>query len=289
MVHLAAHSNHSLLSGAASIPGLVARAVELGRITKTNPTGSDVLEIQIKSNAGASYRIWQEMPEPLSSQDGKSLEPGSFVYEISSAGPVAVSSQAAAIFSSDESGSSANISIRYYIRDSTLLKAGHYAGSIQLRITSNSPLVPPETVTLPVRLEVESIFDLIVLTEAGSGINFGSFKPIQEKSQTSHISLQVKSNMNQPYQLSQILPRRLSLADGTAFPKDAFKFFGDKSSTGNMKVLTSQPVPDGESVFFISDNAGTPEKLVLNYILDVPNGSKAGSYSSEIKYSITTL
>ena len=99
----------------------------------------------------------------------------------------------------------------------------------------------------------------------------------------------VKSNIGEAYNVSQLVSRRLMLDDGTQLPDEAFVFFSEKTSTGTISNKTPRPVKEGETVVFTSDAKGNPERIVVNYMLDIPPESKAGSYTSEIKYSITTL
>ena len=119
-------------------------------------------------------------------------------------------------------------------------------------------------------------------------LNFGVFKSGEEK-QERRILLTVHSNLGQPYQVSQIVPRKLTNEEGTVIPREHFQFFGSEAQTGLLTVMSPTPVQEGESVVFTSNQKGTPEKFTLNYILTVPHGARAGSYNSEVKYSITTL
>ena len=78
-------------------------------------------------------------------------------------------------------------------------------------------------------------------------------------------------------------------AEGAAIPEDNFHFSSQDVKTGVLSVPAPVPVREGQTLIFTSDKKGTPEELVLNYELTVPTNAMAGSYHSELKYSITTL
>ena len=157
-----------------------------------------------------------------------------------------------------------------------------------MRIESNSPLVGQETINLPVSVEIEPVLSLDVDFEEGSaGLNFGSFKRAQDKQERRTV-LHVRSNLRQPYQVSQILPKRLTNEEGGMIPDDRFQVEIKPAGTGAIAGGV-RSIQEGEALLFTSDEKGTPEELVLVYTLSIPPEVKAGSYNCEIKYSITTL
>jgi hypothetical protein len=167
-------------------------------------------------------------------------------------------------------------------------KAGVYSGTLSFRVESGSPFVNSEVLSIPIKVEVESIFSLETKTDGGGGMNFGTFKTSEEKQQKS-VVLKVHSNLGEPYQIFQVVPRKMTNEQGAVLPKEHFQFYAKDAKTGALAVSAPAPVQEGETLVFTSDRKGTPEQFVLNYELTVPKGAKAGSYHSELKYSITTL
>ncbi len=268
--------------------------IDLGRITKERKVASQNLKVDITSNAGTVYRIFQQLTEPLASADGKILSPEQFTFSptgnaqgsLSSGANTQVPLSQNLLYTSNEWGVSDSINLQYFFTPEASQKSGIYRGVLSFRVESTSPFVPQEVINLPVTVEIESIFSLDVSFDKGRDLNFGVFKAGEEK-QERRVFLSAKSNLGLPYQISQIVPRRMTHVEGQVIPKESFQF-----STTAEKTNTStptKPVEDGETVIYISDNAGTPEDLTVNYTLMIPKEAKAGSYTSELKYSITTL
>lgn len=266
------------------------RYLEFERISKDRPTGSSALKIEIESNIGTKYRIIQQLTEPLVSSEGFSLDESRLSF-VSSGGARAqeVSESPEVIYTSSETGQGDVIQLQYQLTPGESQKAGIYSGNISFKIESDSPFVPSEVIHIPVKIEIETLFYLdMEMEQSAMALNFGVFKSGEEK-QERRVILTVHSNLGQPYQVSQIVPRKLTNEEGTVIPREHFQFFGSEAQTGILVVMSPTPVQEGETVVFTSDNRGTPEKFVLNYSLTIPYGARAGTYNSEVKYSITTL
>ncbi len=274
------------------------RYLEFERISKDKPTSASALKIEIESNIGTKYRIIQQLTEPLVSAEGFSLDESRLLFvasggdhgSLTAAGsPQEVPESPAALYTSSEGGQGDVIQVQYQLTPGASQKAGVYSGNISFKIESSSPFVPSEVIHIPVKIEIETLFYLDTeIEQSATNLNFGVFKSGEEK-QERRILLTVHSNLGQPYQVSQIVPRKLTNAEGTVIPREHFQFFGSDAQTGVLTVMSPTPVQEGESVVFTSNQKGAPEKFTLNYILTVPRGARAGSYNSEVKYSITTL
>lgn len=273
------------------------RDLNLGRINKDRPRASQTLKFQIESNIGSSYRIVQQMTEPLISQGGKILSEEELVFlsttaegkgslASSTASPVSVSPKI--IYTSDDSGSSELVLLEFQFLPQELQEAGIYTGTLSFKIESNSAFAQTEVYNIPVRLEVEPTFYLDVKPEQGSQFNFGVFRTGEER-QERRATLVVHSNLGEPYAVSQILTRKLTNIEGIAIPSDYFQFFVSGSQTGQLATVVPTPVKEGESIIFTSDKKGTPETFTINYSLTIPKDAKSGSYNAETVYSITTL
>lgn len=274
------------------------RYLEFERISKDRPSSAAALKIEIESNIGTKYRIIQQLTEPLVSAEGFSLDESRLLF-VSSGGdhgsltaagsPQEVPESPALLYTSSETGQGDVIQLQYQLTPGESQKAGVYSGNISFKIESGSPFVPSEVIHIPVKIEIETLFFLdMEMEQSAMALNFGVFKSGEEK-QERRVILTVHSNLGQPYQVSQIVPRKLTNEEGTVIPREHFQFFGSEAQTGILVVMSPTPVQEGETVVFTSDNRGTPEKFVLNYSLTIPYGARAGTYNSEVKYSITTL
>ncbi|GEM_PF-1152117 len=272
--------------------------LDLGRILKDKPVASDSLKFSIESNIGTTYRIVQQMTEPLISQEGATFDESNFSFTsaggskgtLKAAGVSTPVPQSATLFyTSNEAGAGDVIALQYELKPDLAQKAGIYSGKISFKVESNSAFAPFEVINVPVKIEIEPVFYLDYEIDAqATGLEFGTYKTGEEK-QERKVLLTVHSNLSQPYQVTQIVPRKLTNPEGMVLPKEHFKYFGSDAKTGILTVMSPMPVEEGERVVFTSDKKGTPEKFSIYYILTVPVNAASGTYNSEIKYSITTL
>ena len=271
--------------------------LNFGKITKDHPDATEILSFVIESNIGSPYRIIQQVTEPVTAQNGTALEEGSILFSASgsskgtlktSASPILLSETSMVIYTSSDKGDGDAIQIQVILNPSLKQKAGIYSGNLSYRIESNAPSFSNQIFNIPIRVEIESVFYLDVEVEKGSNLHFGTFKTGEEKEEKK-VVLTVHSNLGEPYQVSQIVSRNLTNSEGVFIPKDHFTFFGSDAQTGLLIVMSPQAVSEGESMVFTSNKLGDPEEFTLNYSLAIPNEAKAGNYSSDIKYSITTL
>ncbi len=273
------------------------RSLDLGKITKERASGTEALNFDIQSSPGARFRLTGEMSTLLASQQGQTLNEGAFTMAAgapATAGTLQVSSTSIPLSSSStpiyvsENGGSDRFQLLFIATPEATQKAGIYSGVLTLELDSQSPFVPSQVINIPVQFEIESIFSLETKIDEGFSLNFGSFRTGKE-SEERRVVLTVRSNLGQPYQVSQIVPRKMMNEQGAALESDNFKYSAATTQTGTSLAQVAAPVETGEHLLFTSDKSGTPENIVLNYALSIPPDSKAGNYTSEIKYSITTL
>ena len=273
------------------------QSLDLGRISKENPMGTGTLKMAIDANIGTTYRVVQQMTEPLVSQEGVPLDETALTFTTSSGNqgslkavgsPLQVPLSPTVLYTSSESGAGDVLLLQYQLAPESKQKAGVYSGNISFKVESNSAFIPSQAFNVPVRIEIEPVFYLDMEVAQGTNLNFGVFRSGDEK-QEKKVLLTVHSNLGQPYQVSQIVPRKLTNEEGTVIPRENFMFFGSEAQTGTLSVMSPTAVQEGETVVFTSDKAGSPEKFSLNYALTVPKGTRGGSYNSEVKYSMTTL
>lgn len=271
-------------------------ALDLGTIRDGKSSATELLRVHVDGNASGPYRLLVQLPELLTSEKGEVLDAESLLVSASggkngslglSATPSPLDSSVATFYRSSEYGGSEDIELAFTATPQAMQKSGTYTGNLVFRVDSESSAVPREIIHIPVRLKIEPIFSLETKTPGG-GLNFGKFRTGFEKQQR-QVELSVRSNLGEPYQVTQIVSRKMTSSEGGTLPPDQFLVKATPTKTGAVSFSSSQPVKEGEMVLFASDKNGTPEIILLDYELTVPQGSKSGAYSSEIKYSITTI
>ena len=273
------------------------RDLDLGRISKERLAASGSIEIKIDSNIGTTYRVVQEMAEPLSSVEGSTIDENACHFSVQTAlggGAVNTAPQETLklgpqiLYTSTDNGRGETLHLDFSITPDVRQKAGVYSGMLHYKIESSSPLVLPEILSVPVRLEIDPIFFLNVKLTEPDGIHFGTFRGGRDK-ENKQVVLDIQSNLGKPYQVSQVVSRKLTNENGVAIPDDKFLFSVSGLKRGSAAVSVPTPVKDGVSLLFTSDSDGSPEEAEVNYELTIPPEATKGSYSSEIKYSVTSL
>lgn len=271
--------------------------LNLGTLSQRKPTTSEVLKFQTDSNIGTTYRIVQQLTEPILSQDGTILNEQTLVFQSAGASKgtlpaagaaMSVSETPQIVYTSNPGGFSDQFEIQYSIASTATQKAGVYSGTLSFKVESNSIQVKEEIINIPIRIEIEPIFYLNVETTEGAGIHLGSFRD-RGVSKNSTVNLTVHSNLSEPYQISQVVSRKLTNLEGSTIGDENFVYSTANAETGRLMATSPVPVKEGDTVLFTSDNKGTPEAFEVNYSLKVPKDAPAGKYSSEIRYSATTL
>lgn len=271
------------------------RELDLGRIRRDGDAASAVYKIDVDSNIGTEYRIVQQLTEPLSSPEGEPLDAAAFTWTVvarageGSGAPRPVSESPETIYRSDSRGQADALEIQYALTPREGQKAGVYRGTLLFKAESDSPLVRREPVSVPVQVEVEPILYLDIETQSGAaGLSFGRFRS-QDEAKEVRVDLKVHTNLGQEYAVSQILPHSLAAQGGHTIGSESLQYYGSEAESGLLTDQAPVPVREGETIVYRSDSKGSAESFSLNYRLSIPKDTPAGSYNSELKYSITTL
>ncbi len=271
------------------------RQIDLGRISRDRLVADDTLSVVVESNS-AAYTIFQEMAEPLTSQDGQIINEadlklvalgGDKGVLTAKNSPVSVPSNSERVYVSD-SGLSDSFALKYIASPDSTQKAGIYSGTVKLKVDSAAQNIPLQPVIIPIQLEVEPIFYLDIELPEVTKVSFGVFKNANEVREKT-VTVKVHSNLNEPYQVVQIVSNKITSPQGHALPPQNFTYFGSEAQTGTLANLSPVAVREGSEVVYTSNPRGAPEKFILTYALKTSESPKAGPFSTIVKYSLTTV
>ena len=186
------------------------RAVDFSKITKENPQAVEVLKIRIDSNIGTRYRLLQQLAEAPVSAEGETLSDDALSYRMPGGAVSVLGASASRVYESSEWGGGDAFPLEFFVNPSPTQKAGIYMGALSFRVESTSPFVTQEVITVPLKIEIQPILSLETQFPGAGNLNFGAFKTGQEKQEKS-VMLKVRSNLGQPYQVSQLVPDRKSV------------------------------------------------------------------------------
>lgn len=256
--------------------------------------GLNNVQVEVKGGLRKQFRIFESLTLPLESSEGKRLPYEAVSYKISDAkygtGPVqetALSGRMDELYTSGSGGDADKFVITYNLVEPEKLKAGTYRSSIKYFFESegNQTLLD----TYDIEVEVERVFDLVITPELGGVLEFRDLKP-QSTPKQSEVTIEVKSNTGKQYQVSQQMLTGLVNREGKSIPKENFILREESLDTkGTLQSKTPTEVKIGDTVLFMSDREGSPDRFKVIYELIPSLDIMAGSYSTRITYSISEI
>lgn len=265
------------------------KTVRLG--TRYDSELKSSLKVKLNIPSENNIKIYQDLTEPLTKEDGTVLEDGVVKFFVSGLAEgesnyknlSSLARGRALIYSSDEGSS------EFYINfsvDEELIKgvsAGLYKGNLIYYFEGENI-----NKTIPIGLEVEiaRVFDIKVTSE--EGLSFLGVKP-DNPPQEKAVKVEVNTNMKTPYQVIQRIDTPLTDEKGNKIPE---KFFRMKvelpgEDKGKTDFLNFQPAGVGDKVIFTSNAEGDPVTFDIIYRLDVSYEVVAGDYSTQVTYLLS--
>lgn len=270
-------------------------SLNLGRISRQRSTATGAVQVSVGAGLGGRYRIYQRLADRISNAMGQTMDEGGVVAVAAGADsgqPVSqeqvLSNSKTLLFESDDSGSAANFTVEYRTTDLSSATAGYYKSTIEFVVESDSSADFTAPVTVPLEIEIETLFFLEVEHDSAGGLNFGKFKN-EGDAQSRRVRVQAHSNTGQRYQVIQRVSRPFTNERGKVLPPDNFTAVMSGAHTGSMAIMSSKPVEAGDTVIFTSDAQGGSDDFVIDYTLTLPRDTSGGEYTSETTYSLAAV
>lgn len=255
-------------------------------------------DVQVTMNARPNnlFTLSEIIREPMMSSEGNQLDYAVVDFQTRNVRtgmgvPVTpLSIQQQRIFTSGPGGEAPDsFIVNYKLGDLSGEKAGRYKTRIQYMLEqSGRPITLLKALDL--QIEIERIFELVITPEEQrSAIEFRDLKPSEEPKEST-VTVEIKTNIGRQYQVSQNVFSELSDKEGKVYPSKYFTMRQESISTkGKLKYLAKSEVKKGDTVLFVSDAQGSPDKFKLIYELNTSWDIKAGNYSSRVAYSLAEL
>ena len=254
--------------------------------------------INIKGGLGSQFRILQSVDEQPSSNSGELLDYNvvNFVGLNAQKGAVVNQAQGLSapgspqvIYTSSSTGDADSFVIEYRLNPSQRQPAGLYRGRIKYILEGSGSIQPGIIDTLRLEVENTRIFELLITPEPGGLIRFNDVK-LNQPPQTSELLVEIKTNTGRQYQINQHLYSNLANKDSDVIPSKNFTLRQESINTkGALKFTAPSEVKSGDTILFVSDRDGSPDKFKLIYELTATPEVKAGDYSTQITYSISEI
>lgn len=270
-------------------------SLNLGRITRQRLAGSGALQVRVGAGLGGRYRIYQRLVDRISNAYGQAMDEASIVSIAGKADngqAVAqeqpLSTSRTLVYESDDAGSAAAFTVEYRTSGMESANAGQYRSTIEFFVESESSADFAAPVTVPLELEVETLYFLEVEHDSAGGLNFGKFKH-EGDTQTRRVKITAHNNTGQRYQVVQRVSRLFTNEAGKSLPPDNFTAIMSGARTGDMAIMSEKPVQAGDTPIYTSDNQGRSDEFFIDYRLTLPRDSSGGEYTSETTYSLASV
>ncbi len=270
------------------------RTITLSSDEKENK-GEFVVGANINGHFDGLFSIVQVIPEPIQSNEGSQLDYGVVRVKTENVNKgmgiptTALSGTQQTIYTSMPNGDApASFNIIYNLGDVSGQKAGKYKTKIHYYLEQTGRLTLLKMLDL--ETEVATLFDFMITTaDQRNEIGFPELKP-GGPAKTSEVTIEIKTNLSKRYQLNQNIPSELASKDGFIIP---FKYFTlsmqSIDTKGSLRLTQKEELKKGDTVIFVSDLKGSPDKFKLVYELSCPDNLKGGYYGSRITYSLTEI
>ena len=168
-------------------------------------------------------------------------------------------------------------------------------GLTVLAITMGPSLVLAESdsKTVQVTATILPRLELTVTPEMGHTVAFGAIEqpaPGDETERTAHVSLNVFSNPDQPYHVSQLIRHPLRSTDGAEISETHFRVRTHTASRGQLALTQPTPIISGQSTtLYTSNERGKGDTFSAEYTLTITPETPAGDFTTDIVYTVTSL
>jgi hypothetical protein len=164
---------------------------------------------------------------------------------------------------------------------------------IALLITPAATFAESDSKTVQVSCTILPRLELSVTPETGGQIAFGAIEqpaPGDAASRSIRVALNVFSNLDRPYQVTQMIRRPLANPEGLAIAEEQFRVTTAGASRGQLDALQPTPLLPGiPTTLYTSDERGKSDAFSADYTLTVTPQTPAGEFGTEIVYTVTSL
>jgi len=282
----------------------------VNRITLTSKvSGAGVIEFpqvffKINGPVGASYRIYQQIPEgQILGSAGNKLDLSQVLFTMAEGrggtigrdGTLDAAGEKYLLYASNPSGSGDEFVVTYKPGEKfKYQKADFYKSRINylIEVDGAANIATGVFQALDLECDVVSLFELIVHSgkEKGLVLKFGTVK--ERDVSKADVDVVVESNLGQAYQVIQKLAGPLASRKGDKISDQDFRLqVSDITSQEEPKqyVKELQPVSSGDTVLFTSGPGGMGASFKVRYELGVKGDSRGGDYASNIGYSLSLV
>ena len=168
------------------------------------------------------------------------------------------------------------------------------ASAAVITLSLASPLfAESDSKTVQVTATILPRLELTVTPETGEGIAFGAITqpaPGDQDSRSVRVAVNVFSNLDRPYHVTQMIRRPLVNVEGSAIPDPNFLVSAHDAGRGRAgPVRPTAMIPGRATTLYTSDERGKSDAFKADYTLTVTPETPAGDFATDIVYTVTSL
>jgi hypothetical protein len=247
--------------------------------------------LNITSDIGKQYRVVQTILDPLTSAQGKTLPPGSFVvYGLRGSnkfGTLGVEIERPVgfgreyLYTSGANGASDSFVLVYGIVPDQDFESGSYRGRVSFTLEPIDSAQSPVTVFMTVTAEVEAQSFLEVVTPDLSKEIVLS--PGKQDPGSNTVVFKIKGSLGKQFRVQQVVTEQPMSFEGAFLDWAAVKFSGRDNQKGAV-INRETPLSLRQEVIYESSSSGEADTFAIDYVLNNVSSQKAGKYRTNVKY-----
>lgn len=251
------------------------------------------VQLTVNTNAADVIQLEHTVEEPLRDDAGRVLPLSALEQQISTAEGVqqqgALQPQTTLNLNRIP-GQPQDVVLAYTAATPQGQSAGVYRGTLAVRLNNAGFSAEPGSglLRIPVQIEVLPVLSLAVRSPAGGEpqLRFPGLKP-GSTSEPQSLLFEIRTNLDQPYEIAQELAGPLTNDEGRQLPVEAFSCTASVASTGMLTAARDAPIAVGRNRIYHSGDASQSTVLVVTYRIWIPSSAAAGSYQGTLTFTLT--
>ncbi len=257
----------------------------------TSEKAADFITIAFSGNNGQEVRIYQEVESLPQSTTAREISSDLIWFSVTGEDPKNMRVQEPSklvrnreiLYSGDKSED--NVMVSFWMDADRVMEqdAGTYVGKVKYIIERYD-----HQDELPIELEciIQPIFSIQVDLPPG-GVSFTNVLPTNPP-QEKEVLVTVKTNLNQPYQVTQIMSSPMTNESGKEISKEYLhlKVEIPEGQKGQTKYSDFSSMDKGEYPIFLSDLQGNPATFKVIYRLQGSAQLSSGNFLAPVKFSL---
>lgn len=266
--------------------------LRFGRMEKEVPQVKREATVEVTTDIGKKYRVYQEMLIPFTNSQGEVIPNDSLTFytvqgsnargNLDAEQKQPIRGGRSLLYTSNSQGQGDSFILAYGLSLPEGIAGGTYGGRIMFTLEAVDGSQTPQKKYLNAAVTLEAQAGLEVITSIGKTIELKAGELLQEKNE---VIFKITGNLGQSYRLIQSWPEPLR-AEEKELPLENIIV---KVGEGKKGVVAGEEnVRWGNTVLYTSNPQGEQDVVLVSYHLAEPVAAKAGMYRGRVRFFLET-